>query len=224
MSSNSARADVVGCYTVCDKTEFFPARYDELERQAVGYARVIQSFGFAPGSVILTISMVQEVVQFAGFEKGVQVAGHYGINAEASPFDAGRVESISRQFSPVAIAGVGMATIEGLKSLGHDPEAVFSGRTIWARRDAYDFVHALPDCDARRLVLLGPTMALECAQGGLHYPSRDWSLEEQDGTLRLSSRMPRVTAVASLDLKLAGTPLDEPCMCGWRDGVVKLWA
>ncbi|WEK42385.1 MAG: hypothetical protein P0Y64_13430 [Candidatus Sphingomonas colombiensis] len=215
------RPDVVGCYYVDDKPEFFPARFDELERQAVGMARLIQSFFFAPGSVILTVSSVGEVVQFAAFEKAIQITGHYGTNAEASMFDAGRVEAICRQFEPVGIFGVGQATLEGLKMFGHDPAKVFAGRVVWARPDAVESLSRIDGIDLRRIVILGPTIAFECANGGLHYPSRDWTLEG-DPTLTISSRMPRITPLDRVDTGVAGKVSSMPCACGARDLTIVL--
>ena len=213
-----SRPDVVGCYAVGSATSFFPARYDELERQAIGIARVLRSFGFAPGSTILTVSLVQEIVQFAPFEKAVQILGHYGINAESTNYDAGRIEAIVRQFDTPAICGVGAASLEGLAMFGHEAAKVFAGRTVWARVDAYAAVAAMPGVDARRLVILGPATALECAAGGVHYDDRDWTLDDSGATLRLSSRMPRIEPVTGLDTGVAGTVLADACSCGAKEG------
>ena len=214
------RPDVVGCYRAGGRTEFFPVRYDELERQSISIARLLRTFGFAPGSTILVVSLVPEVVQFAPFEKAVQYLGMYGINAESTNFDAGRIESIARQFDVPAICGIGSASLEGLRMFGHDPAKVFAGRTVWARPDAYAEVAAMPGVDARRLVILGPAVAYECARGGLHYDDRDWSLAESGGTLRLSSRLPRITPVVDLDTGVTGHLTDTPCSCGTREGCI----
>ncbi|ASY43886.1 hypothetical protein CJD35_05040 [Sphingobium xenophagum] len=215
------RPDVVGCYHVSGKAEFFPARYDELERQAVGMARVLQSFRFAPGSVILTVSSVGEVAQFAAFEKAIQITGHYGTNAEASMFDAGRVEAICRQFAPTGIFGVDRPTLEGLRMFGHDPARVLGGRTVWARPDAMDELSKIEGVDLRRLIVLGPTIAFECAKGGLHFPSRDWSLEGGE-TLSISSRMPLITPLQGVDTGVRGVTSTKPCRCGSRDLTIQL--
>ncbi|MFL0413663.1 hypothetical protein ACH0AE_06495 [Sphingomonas sp. 179-A 2A2 NHS] len=221
MMMTDPRADVVGCYHVAGKAEFFPARYDELERQAVGMARVLQSFSFAPGSVILTVSSVGEVAQFAAFEKAIQITGHYGTNAEASMFDAGRVESICRQFAPVGVFGVTQATLEGLKMFGHDPERVFGGRTVWARPDAHEGLSRVAGIDLRRIVVLGPAIAFDCGEGGLHFASRDWALAAGD-TLKLSSRMPRITPLDGVDTGVEGRVSTMPCACGSRDLTITL--
>lgn len=218
----ASRPDVVGCYAAGGKTEFFPVRYDELDRQAISIARILRSFNFAPGSTILTVSIVPEVVQFAPFEKAVQYLGMYGINAESTPFDAGRIESISRQFDPPAMCGIGAGALEGLAMFGHDPAKVFAGRTIWARPDAYDAVAAMPGVDARRMVVLGPAVAFECASGGLHYDNRDWVLEAKGvaGTLHLSSRLPRITPLSDVDTGVVATISGQPCGCGTREACI----
>jgi hypothetical protein len=225
MSKNvitGSRPDVVGCFHAGGTTHFHPARFDELERQSIGIARILRTFNFKPESTILVVSIVPEVVQFAPFEKAVQHLGMYGINAESTNYDAGRIESIARQFNTPGICGIGAASLEGLKMFGHDPAQVFAGRTIWARPDAYDAVKAMDGVDARRIVILGPAVAYECAHGGLHYDSRDWSLSESEGTLHLSSRMPRITPILDLDTSVAGKVLDTACTCGARENLISV--
>lgn len=214
------RPDVVGCYADAGKVAFFPVRYDELDRLSIAIARLLRSFNFTPGSVILTVSVVQEIVQFAPFEKAIQILGHYGINAESTNYDAGRIESIVRQFDTPAICGIGAAALEGLAMFGHDPAKVFAGRTVWARPDAYAAVRAMPGVDARRMVSLGPAVALECAQGGLHYDDRDWALDNRAGRLRLSSRLPRITPLTDIDTGVDSVLAKTPCACGTKEGCI----
>jgi crotonobetainyl-CoA:carnitine CoA-transferase CaiB-like acyl-CoA transferase len=78
--------DLVGCYAHHGRLEFFPVRRVELDRTALSPARVIRSFGIKPGSYVLTVSLVREVVQFAPFEQALTTLGMIGINADASPY------------------------------------------------------------------------------------------------------------------------------------------
>lgn len=222
MASAPRRPDFIGCYKVRGDVSFYGATAAEIDRSAFSISRVLRTFAFAPGSNILTISMVPEIIQFGGFERAVQMLGLYGLNADDSPFDAGRVESISRQFDPVAICGVAASTLEGLRMFGHDPARVFAGRTIWARPDAFDTVRGFANVDARRVALIGPVMALECAHGSLHYDSRDWDIVSRVGRLHLSSRTERTEPLADLDTSIDGRVGTEPCTCGTRDNVVVL--
>ena len=218
----TSHPDQIGCYTAHGKTHFYSVKRTELDRAGVQMARTLRSFAFKPGSYVLTVSVVQEVVQFAPFEFALQLLGLYGTNADLSPFDAGRVESLARQFDPVAICGVGNEVLEGLKMMGHDAAAVFKGRTVWARPDAYDAVKAMPGVAARRVVLVGPALALECAKGGLHIDGREWDVTVEGEELVLSSRQYRIDPVSGLKTGLPGALTDTPCACGSPDPHVRL--
>jgi hypothetical protein len=223
MSQNQiahGRPDVVGCFQSGGKTHFHPARFVELDRQSIGIARILRTFKFKPESTILVVSLVPEVVQFAPFEKAVQHLGMYGINAESTNYDAGRIEAVVRQFDTPAICGIGAASLEGLKMFGHDPAKVFAGRTVWARPDAYAAVKVMPNVHARAMVILGPAVAYECAHGGLHYDNRDWVLSDTSGTLHLSSRMPRITPLVDVDTGVVGRLSDKACTCGTRESLI----
>tara|TARA_R110002049_G_scaffold9363_2_gene47875 strand:+ start:1147 stop:1818 length:672 start_codon:yes stop_codon:yes gene_type:complete len=219
----TSHPDQIGCYTAHGKTHFYSVKRAELDRAGVQMARTIRSFSFKPGAYVLTISVVQEVVQFAPFEFALQLLGLYGTNADLSPFDAGRVESLARQFDPVAICGVGNEVLEGLKMMGHDAATVFKGRTVWARPDAYDAVNAMPDVTARRVVLIGPALALECARGSLHIDGREWVLETKGDEFILSSRQYRIDPVSGLKTGISGTLPDTPCSCGSPDPYIRLF-
>lgn len=212
--------DIVGSYVKDGKREFYSCMRTELDRSGMRISMVLATYNFTPQRFVLVISSTPEVVQFAPFEFAMQLCGLYGINADDSPFDAGRVESISRQFDPAGMMGVSGKTLEGLKMMGHDPATVFAGRTIWARPEAYDAVAAMPGVDARRILLLGPAMAIECAHGGLHVDGREWALDEKGGSLHLSSRHFRYEPVSGLDTGIAGKVSGTPCACGVPDLLV----
>ncbi|WP_084398962.1 hypothetical protein [Henriciella aquimarina] len=216
------RPDVIGSYTVDGKMHFYGSRRTELDRAGVSMVRTLKSFNFDPGSVITNVSLTPEVVQFAPFEYAVQILGMYGTNADLSPFDAGRVESLSRQFDPVAMIGIGKETLEGLEMLGHDAKTVFRGRTVWARPDAYEAVKVLPEVDARRCVIAGPVLLLECARGKLHLDSREWIAESENDQLLLTSRQVRSEPLQRLATGVAAQVSEEACACGNHDMVIEL--
>lgn len=220
-TSPMRKPEFIGCYDVAGTRHFYGSTAQEVDRSAFTLTRVLRTFEFAPGSNILTISMVPEVIQYGSFERAVQMLGFYGLNADDSPFDAGRVESIVRQFSPAGICGVAKSTLDGLAMMGHDPAKIFTGRTVWARPDAYDALVAL-GIPARRVVSIGPMLALECASGGLHYDNREWTLEAEDGELLLSSRLNRVEPLERLPVGHKGSVSPNACSCGTREQVVHL--
>ncbi len=216
----TARPDFIGTYNVSGVISFYGATAHEIDRGAFALSRVIRTYRFPAGSNVLTISMVPEIIQYGAFERAVQMLGLYGVNADDSPFDAGRVESIVRQFAPVAICGVAKSTLDGLRMLGHDPAAVLAGRVVWARPDAYDEVKAMAGIDCRRVASIGPALALECRHGGLHYCSRDWTITDPAGQLHITSRTDRIEPVDNLASGHAGRVAETACGCGTRDGSV----
>lgn len=210
--------DVVGRTLVRGEADFFPAKRTELDRAGAGAARLIGTFRLAPGRTLLTVSLTQEVVQFAPFEEGMRLLALIGTNADASPFDAPRVESLIRQFDIPAICGIDAGVLDGLASLGHDAAAIFAGRIVWARPDAYARVAAMPGVVARRCAEVGPVLALECAAGeGMHVDGREWAAESRDGVLHVTSLMQRITPVNAMDCGLAGRVEKTPCRCGNAD-------
>lgn len=56
---------------------------------------------------------------------------------------------------------------------------------------------------------------------GLHFPSRDWSLEGGE-TLSISSRMPLITPLQGVDTGVRGVTSTKPCRCGSRDLTIQL--
>jgi hypothetical protein len=222
MTTMNAHPDIVGSYVARGKREFYGAMRAELDRSGTRMVRTLQTYDFAPQSFVLTISSTPEVIQFAPFEAAVQQLGLFGINADDSPFDAGRVESISRQFSPVGMAGVSAQTLEGLKMMGHDPEAVFRGRVIWARPDAWEAVRNMNGVTARRCALIGPALGLDCADGHLHLDRWEWDVTSADGELILSSRLNRFEPLMNLQTGLSGAVSSAACSCGSADTVIEI--
>ncbi len=214
--------DHVGTYVVGTTPHFYAVRRAELNRSGVQVARWLRSFDFPLGSYILTISVQEELPHFAPFEFGVQALGLFGTNADDSPYDAGRVESIGRQFDPVAICGVSQAILEGLKMFGLDAQSIFKGRIVWARPDAYDAIAAMDGVEARKVCLVGPTLALECKHGGLHIEGREWDVEADQGELVISSRLERTEPLHKCATGIKAKCVDTPCPCGSADPTIEL--
>ncbi|MDB5430139.1 MAG: hypothetical protein JWP35_1255 [Caulobacter sp.] len=212
------RADLVGRYVDGGQSRFLPASRAELDRAAESLAAVIATFGFTRGQFVLVISMLEEAVQVGPIEQACMDLGLVPTNADNSPFDAARVEAILRRFDVPAVCGVGMSVLEGLKMFGHDPAAIFAGRVVWVRPDAYEAVAAMPGVTARRWTELGPALALECAEGGgAHVDAREWTATDTGGDLRLSSRLLRSLPFRDASTGLKGRVDHAACACGCPD-------
>ncbi|MET0372100.1 MAG: hypothetical protein ABW039_12085 [Sphingobium sp.] len=210
--------DIVGRYDIEGRTDFYLVKRTELDRSAFALARIIERFGIAAGRYILTVALSQEIVQFAPFEEACTMLGFIGTNADASPMDAGRVESICRQFDAAAVCGVDAAVLQGLDEAGHALGPIFAGRIIWARPDAYHRLAALEGATVLRCAKIGPALALECLEkGGLHLDGREWALSAPERTIRMTSRMARIHPLDDVDTGVAGTVDHSACACGSRD-------
>ena len=75
---------------------------------------------------------------------------------------------------------------------------------------------------ARRVVLIGPALALECAKGGLHIDGREWEVVVDNEELVLSSRQHRIDPVSGLKTGFSGRLTDMPCACGSPDPHISL--
>ena len=214
--------DVVGAYSVDGRSHFHAATFHELDRTGGSFAEILATYGFASESFVLVVSMTPEVTYFAPFETALQHLGIYGTNADDSPFDAGRVESLSRQVKYVAACGIGQNVLNGLQQFGHDPAKVFAGRTVWARPDAYAEVAALDGVDARKIGFFGPAIGIECAHGSVHVDDREWSFGEIGGNVKLSSRLHHVEPIADLDTGVKGRLASKPCSCSSALAVIDL--
>lgn len=210
-----ATPDHIGRYLVEGEATFLECTRAELDRGAAAVAQVVAGFALAPGRYVLMISLTQEIAQFAPFEQACTQLGLIGTNADASVFDVARVEAICRQFDPGAVLGIDLAMLDALEALGHDPEAVFAGRVLWARSDAWERVATYSGVIARRCAEVGPLLAIECVAGeGLHFDGREWAAEAPAGTIVLSSRLKRVQTIEALDTRIRGRVESMPCRCG----------
>jgi hypothetical protein len=223
MIDTAEHPDIIGRTLVEGRAEFYGAKRVELDRSAGQVARILGGFHVEPGRYVLTVSLTQEVIQFAPFEQACTLLGLIGANADASPFDAARVESLVRQFDCAIVCGVDKAVLDGLQAIGHDAARIFAGRIVWARPDAFDAVAGMPDVTARRCAEIGPVLGLECrAADGMHIDGREWEASAPEGTIVLSSRMARIEPVEGFDTRLRGRVETSPCSCGSPDPRIHL--
>lgn len=208
----------VGRYVHAGHTHFLPFSHAELQRARVFMQRRLVSFHFRTARGLLVASLLDEGAQFIPLERAAMDYGLVVCSADASFFDAGRVESAIRRFDIAAVAGIGMPVLEGLKHFGHDPAKVFDGLVVWARPDAYPVLQQMPQVQARLWMEIGPAVAVECSAGmGAHVDRLEWQVELDEGTVVLSSRLRRATEFQRFHTGLHADVRYDACRCGSND-------
>lgn len=207
---------IVGRYLEGGQAHFLPVSEAEILRAAAAYQKILRGLDIQPGRFLLIASMLEETVQFSPLE---QAAGGLGIkllNTDATAFEAGRFEAAVRHFDIAVVVGLTADLVDRLNEMGHAPARLLAGKTVWARPGAYDRLSGTPDIRLLHWLELGPTIAVEChvAQGA-HLDSREWSLSERNGEIRLTSLLPRLVPFANFPVTaIKGRVERSPCACG----------
>jgi hypothetical protein len=209
----------VGRYFAADgKRETLAYSMLELERARLAAVRVLDSFHFRSGGNVLLTSMWDEGAQLMPVERAIMSYGLVAVSADSSVFDAQRVESIVRRFPLIGAMGITAGTLDGLEKLGHDPARLFAGPVVWARPGAYERLKPLGGLKVYRCLELGPAFAFECPCGaGAHLDRYEWAVEEQDGEVLLSSRLPRCESFTRLRTGVKARVVHGVCGCGNPD-------
>lgn len=219
---SEVRPTIVGRYLEGAVPKFFPLAEAELNRAMQAYLRVLDSYDIPARSHVLVVSMASQVAYFMPLERALMERHLIISNADASKFDAARVEMFARRFDVAAVFGVTTDTLDGFAALGLDPEKVFAGRVVWATPDAYARLAPAAGYVLGRWMEFGPAIATECAAGSVHVSSEEWSVESLEGELVVTSRLPRLLSFEHQPAGLRGTADRTPCTCGSTDVKVLL--
>jgi hypothetical protein len=217
--ASSACTMAVGRYfTPEGKRQCLPFSALELERSRRAMVRVLSTFHFRTGSNVLVTALMDQAAQLMGAERAVMSYGMVVVSADSSPYDAGRVESILRRFDLVAAIGICGATLDGLEKMGHDPVRLFADMVVWARPDAYERLAGKPGMKVFRWMEVGPAVALECREGaGAHIDRFEWTVDEIDGEVVLTSRLERSREFEQARTGVRGHVVHGVCKCGNPD-------
>lgn len=187
----------------------------EAERSARAMLKVLSTFHFRAGQNMLITALFDEGAQLLGAERAIMHYNMVAVSADSSLFDARRVESIARQFSLAGALGISQATLEGLRSLGHDPVQLLNGMVVWARPGAYEELVDKPGIKVYRWLELGPAVAIECsAAAGAHIDRFEWLVDEEDGEVVLSSRLERCQPFEHYRTGVQAKVIHGACSCG----------
>lgn len=198
--------------------EPLPVSGAEMQRTQMAVERVLASFSVERERLVLLISLLEDSAFAIPIERAVMSLGLLITNADTSPYEAARIESILRRFDVAAVIGVSKVTLDGLAAAGHSPADLFSGRIVWAYDEALEPLRDVPGITLRRMREIGPALAMECVDGsGLHVDSGEWLVEMEGGEVLLTSRLARSTPFRRYRTGVSGSLSDAPCACGNAD-------
>ncbi len=169
----------------------WPVAQADIDDEAESLAPRLLTLGLEAGGLVLIVSLLSEAIHVVPLEKAAGKVGALYSSADATPFDAFRVASLVRQLEAQVVLGVSAAVLDGLE----DAESVFAGlrNVVTSDEDAHGRLTAA-GLAPRRWVKLGPTSAIEAADG-LHYDDTRWQVEAdpESGELLITNVFPRLT-------------------------------
>lgn len=214
---------LVGSYVDPAGRQLLPLSEAESIRIEWFYRRVFDTFGLPSRSRVLLVTKFEDAAMTMPLDSMLIADGFVPAYAEATAFDAARVEAFVRQLSPRAVIGIDSSVLAGLQGLGHDPAALFQDRIVWASdEDAYQRLTGGKHILLRRWMPVGPAPAMEChAGGGLHIDDREWLVDQQGDEILLSSRLPRSLAFKRISTGVHATIERALCRCGISGSRIK---
>jgi hypothetical protein len=187
----------VGVTTLAGISRSTPFSAEEQARAQRAGARRLRDLGVKPGDHVLLVSRQSEGGYLLPLEDAVRGAGATLLVADDVVSDAGRVATLIRRFTPVAVLGLGPATLTGLlEQTDLDTvRGLLHGRAVLARPGAYEDLTAA-GVEPLRWLALGPALGLEgLARDGVAFDA-EWAFEcVTGGELTISSRLPRLEPV-----------------------------
>ena len=214
----TVNTEFVAGFRCGNERAFLPVSSAELLRTQSLIERLLKTFNFARGRFVLLISMLENGAYAVPFERALMNLGLLVSNADDSPYEAARIESICRRFDVAAIVGVSTDVLDGLDAAGHSLSALFENRVVWAHGEAVGRLRSIDGIKPYRMLEAGPAFAMECAErDGAHLDASEWTLEVHRGELLVSSRLERAQSFARYATDVRGDLIMDLCRCGLSD-------
>ncbi len=189
----------------------WPVAQRDIEDEAESLAAQLAALGLESGGLVLIVAMLSEAMHAVPLEQAAGRCGALYSSADATPFDAFRVDVLVRQLEPQVVVGLTGGVLDGLAEAGRDPVEVLGSvpAVVTADDDAHTRLRAA-GLEPRRWVKLGPTSAIESRDGsGPIYDATRWRVEEDDGELVVSNLVPRLTEAKRLATGVRGRVVAE---------------
>jgi hypothetical protein len=206
----------VGHFYDGSQWQYLPMSDREVRRAMRAILQVLDSFRFPARSCALVLAGHDEWAMSIPLEAALTNNKMILFNADASPYEAPRIEAFIRRFDPPMVFGPTADVLQGLESAGHTLGTLFDGRVVWAGdAPAYHRLKAETGARVFRRMMVGPALAMECSQGcGLHVDAEEWALEQEGGEIALSHRLGRNPPLVKQKSGVRGGIDCSVCRCG----------
>jgi hypothetical protein len=201
--------------------QLLPLSFDDIRHDSEAAEAALLALGLPERSVIVLTSTVADVGYFHPLQAAARTLDLVVCNADASAMDVDRVEMFARLLPVAAVIGVTDAVVDGILERGGDPKTFFASVPVVVASGSAQQRLADAGSDALPFEILGPLLAFPCRERSLHFDGRQWSIDDDQGTLLVSSRG-RAVAVTHFDTGRVGSVSESVCLCGRRDPTVRI--
>jgi hypothetical protein len=194
-----------------------PVSYEDIERDTQAAEASLDSLGLVGAFHAVVAGLCNEEPWLAPFDRAVLRRGGRLSPSEGWSFDAYRIAAFVRRMPVSAVIGLNEEVFRGMAEVGPLSETLGRVPRVLALPGAYERMLEA-GLHPYRMLMLGPTVAVECRErSGAHVDGATWSIQSQNGSLTLTSRVPRAAPVDHLDVGIDGAVAHEPCACGRAD-------
>jgi hypothetical protein len=186
----------------------WPVSRDDIDAETTTAAALLALLGLPAGGLVLIVSRLSATIHVAPLELAAGRLSARWSSADATPGDAFRAVSLTRQLAPDVVIGVSGTLIDAIGDAAEVLSLVPCVAVVDERARA-----AIPR--ARRWLQLGPTNAFECGErAGAHFDATQWRVEQGSPHLTITNIAPRLTPAEALDTGIDGDVVTAPCACG----------
>jgi hypothetical protein len=201
-----------------------PVSWAEIERETGWARRVLESHGVGGfrGRVAMMVSSCEEAPLTNPFEQALLQLGLPYTGSDARGTDGFRIATYLRRLPVAAAFGIDIATVDALAAYGEVADLLGRPRLLFVRPEAVEPLRSL-GLRPLQWVPVGPAVAVECGHRVTHLNGAEWGLDvESDGTVRLTSLLPRARAWNAEVVASGWAAAVGPCACGSPDPGLRL--
>jgi hypothetical protein len=198
-------------YDVGDTRSDYPLSRADFSRDQDWAGAVLRGLGVTSADLICFVGS-----HAAWYEPFIETARSIGATmtfAESSARDGRRIEMVARRLPLTMIVGLSAEAVTAMSALCDVGERLAGVSQILADEAAIAPL-AEAGVAARRLLRLGPAVAVECPGKALHVNAEEWRVEPTASGLTISTVGPRAHWIQGEPLSRSGAVRPGPCGCG----------